>query len=139
MAQAVQLIEPVSHRVAVGYQGFSWTCLFFGPFPALFRGHFLGFVVMFAAAFITFGLSGLIFMFVYNSWHYNWLMAKGFRPAGVVQQQFAPQHIINVSVGNVGTADHSQNAYLQPSASTPYLDNPASPQLSNETTLLPKR
>lgn len=80
MAIATRLYNPNRMSNTVGYEGFSWTCLFFGPFPALFRGDLLGFLVMLAAAILTLGLSGLVFMFVYNRWHYTRLLAAGYVP-----------------------------------------------------------
>lgn len=65
---------------ATGFRGFSWTTLFFGFFPALFRGHVMAAVIMFAAAFVTFGIAWLIFPFIYNRWHFNWLSHAGFVP-----------------------------------------------------------
>jgi hypothetical protein len=104
------MIDPTTQRIAIGFKGFCWTCLFFGPLPALFRGHILGFLVMLAASVLTFYLSTLVFVFIYNSWHYNWLLGKGYRPAGMGYAM--PQNVVNVSVGNVGTADHSRHAYF---------------------------
>ena len=82
MAIATRLQNPATHANAVGYEGFSWTCLFFGPFPAIFRGDVVGFLAMALTAVCTIGLSGLVWIFVYNRWHYNRLLGKGFRPAG---------------------------------------------------------
>jgi hypothetical protein len=81
MAIATRMQNPSTLANSIGYEGFSWTCFFFGPFPPLFRGDFLGFLVMAASAAMTFGLSGLVWIFVYNRWHYNRLLAKGFVPA----------------------------------------------------------
>ena len=98
MAYPIQMIEPVTHRTAVGFKGISWTCLFFGPFPALFRGHFVGFLIMLATIIPTVGLASLVYMFVYNNWHYNWLTAKGFKPAGAIGMM-ANHNMINVNLG----------------------------------------
>ena len=35
---------------------------------------------MTVVALVSFGLSWLIFPFVYNGWHWNWLSHKGFVP-----------------------------------------------------------
>lgn len=100
MAYPIQMIEPVTHRTAVGFKGVSWTCLFFGPFPALFRGHFVGFLVVLLAVLCTFGFASIVFMFVYNNWHYNWLVSKSFKPAGAAMGMgmMANQNMINVHV-----------------------------------------
>lgn len=100
MAHPVQLIDPATGRTAMAFHGFSWTCFFFGPFPALFRGHVLGFLIMLVCAIPTFGLSGLVFSFIYNGMHRSWLMGKGFQAPGAAFG-FASQNVINVSVGNV--------------------------------------
>ncbi|MGF9699437.1 MULTISPECIES: DUF2628 domain-containing protein [Paenibacillus] len=69
--------------------GFSWTTLFFGFLPALFRGDLKWAVIMFliAAALgaFTFGIgawvSGIVFSFVYNKIYIKELLEKGYRPA----------------------------------------------------------
>ncbi|WP_334128951.1 hypothetical protein [Sneathiella sp.] len=81
MAYAIAMIEPELRKRAVAYAGISWTCLFFGPFPALYRGHILGFVGMTLMNIATLGLSMPVFIFVYNAWHYHSLLAQGYRPA----------------------------------------------------------
>ncbi|PHQ68632.1 MAG: hypothetical protein COB93_10190 [Sneathiella sp.] len=82
MAYAIQMIQPTTRRRTIGYTGVSWTCLFFGPLPALYRGHIFGFIGMTLINLATFGLSALVFIFVYNAWHYHSLLARGFSPAG---------------------------------------------------------
>ena len=43
MAQEIKMINPLSGGEVAGYKGFSWTTLFFGGLPALFRGHISAF------------------------------------------------------------------------------------------------
>jgi hypothetical protein len=81
MAYAIPMIEPQTRKRAVAYSGISWTCLFFGPFPALYRGHILGFVGMSLVNLATLGFSVPVFIFVYNAWHYHSLLAQGYRSA----------------------------------------------------------
>ncbi|MDR3191186.1 MAG: DUF2628 domain-containing protein [Lactobacillaceae bacterium] len=65
--------------------GFSWTTLFFGFFPALFRGDFTGALliflieVVFALPTWGFGFTvvGLIFSFFYNKLYINKLLRNG--------------------------------------------------------------
>lgn len=80
MAYAIAMIEPAERKRAIAYCGISWTCLFFGPFPALFRGHLFGFVGMMLIDIATLGLSLPVFSFIYNAWHYHSLLARGYRP-----------------------------------------------------------
>jgi hypothetical protein len=81
MAYAIPMIEPQTRKRAIAYSGISWTCLFFGPFPALYRGHILGFVGMSLVNLATLGFSMPVFIFIYNAWHYHSLLAQGYRPA----------------------------------------------------------
>ena len=46
--------------------GFSWTVLFFGGFVPLVRGDWGWFFIMLIAGIVTFGISGIIFAFIYN-------------------------------------------------------------------------
>ena len=70
-----------------GYYGFSWTTLFFGGFPALFRGDFITFLGLFAIAFIIglitagFGafLVVIFWAFMYNKYYTKKLIEKGYR------------------------------------------------------------
>ncbi len=63
--------------------GFSWTVLFFGFFPPLFRGDWKWAIIMFLLAMITMGLSGLVFMFIYNKLYIKDLVGSGFKVKSV--------------------------------------------------------
>lgn len=52
--------------------------MFFGFFPALFRKDWSGALIIFLLACVTFGLSGLVFMFTYNKWYLKGLVKEGF-------------------------------------------------------------
>lgn len=80
--------------------GFSWTTLFFGPFPALFRGDLLWAMIMAGVAVLTVGFAWLVWPFVYNGIHQRRLCDKGFRYQAHAQPAFA-QPSISVNVGTV--------------------------------------
>ncbi len=73
-------------QVKVGY---SWTTLFFGFLPALFRGDFKWFAIIalleiFCGSFtlgIGVGLITIIFSFIYNGLYIKDLLRQGYKPA----------------------------------------------------------
>ena len=63
--------------------GVSWTVLFFGFFPPLFRGDWKWAVIMFIIWMITLGLSNLVFMFIYNSSYIKDLIGSGYKAQSI--------------------------------------------------------
>ena len=59
--------------------GFSWTILFFGFFPPLFRGDFKWFFIMFFAGFFTAGIAWLVFPFIYNRLYFTSMIEGGYK------------------------------------------------------------
>ena len=59
--------------------GFSWTTLFFGMFPALFRGDFKWTLIMIAAGFFTVGLAFIVFGFIYNRLYITSMIESGYK------------------------------------------------------------
>lgn len=60
--------------------GFSFTTLFFGPIPMLFRGETGYFFLQLILAIVTMGLSHLFFIFAINGMCEKKLLQDGFRP-----------------------------------------------------------
>ena len=58
--------------------GFSWTVFFFSFFPPLFRGDFKWGIIILILQLITFGLSALVFMFIYNKLYIQSLLEQGY-------------------------------------------------------------
>jgi hypothetical protein len=71
--------NPHTGRVREAPVGFSWTTLFFGFFPALFRGHWGGFFIILLFSIFTAGLSSLFFMFIYNKMYIKHLVSEGYK------------------------------------------------------------
>jgi len=63
--------------------GFSWTVLFFSFFPPLFRGDWKWAFIMFVLSVLTWGVSGLVFMFIYNKLYIKDLISSGFKAKSV--------------------------------------------------------
>ena len=69
--------------------GFSWTTFFFGPFPALFRGDYKWALIILILGVITFSLSGLVFMFIYNKLYIKDLIWAGFKAKSIASGDMA--------------------------------------------------
>ena len=59
-------------------KGFSWTMFFFGVFVPLVRGDWFYFFITLILAPLTYGISWLIFPFIYNRLYLNRLLNKGY-------------------------------------------------------------
>lgn len=70
--------NPVTNQKAEAPVGFSWTMLFFGCFVPLFRGDWMWFVITLFIAFLTGGLSWLVFPFFYNDLYIKTLVRDGY-------------------------------------------------------------
>ena len=62
--------------------GFSWTCLFFGFFVPMIRGHWGAAFVWFLLVLITFGFANFVLIFIYNKQYLNYLIGNGFKVKG---------------------------------------------------------
>jgi hypothetical protein len=95
MATAIALRNPQTNLTATVYRGFSWTTLFFGPFPALFRGDFVTFALALVICFCTGGFAWLLIMFVwsfiYNGYHAKSLISKGYMVEAEVEAKKAAE------------------------------------------------
>ena len=71
--------------------GFSWTTLFFGGWPAIFRQDWLWGVLLILACLFTYGIAGVVCAFFYNKSYAKRLFEKGYRisviPMDVTEEQ----------------------------------------------------
>ena len=72
------LKQPSTGILKKGFYGFSWTTLFFGGFPAIFRGEILLGLVVIVVNILTCGIAGIIWAFVYNKKYTLGLLEKGY-------------------------------------------------------------
>ena len=60
--------------------GYSWTCLFFGPFVAMIRGMNAGYCIfLLILQIFTYGIAGIIEGFFINKRYARYLIEKGYR------------------------------------------------------------
>jgi hypothetical protein len=77
LQKKVRIIHTVSGIAKDGYIGFSWTYLLFGWFVPLIRGEIGIGVLHLVITFVSFGLSQLIFPFLYNRQYMNRMLTSG--------------------------------------------------------------
>lgn len=78
MATVVMMKHNQSGIVRKGYVGFSWTTLFFGGWPAIFRGDIGTGVLFILLQLLTCGVAGLIWAFLYNKSYTRKLLERGY-------------------------------------------------------------
>lgn len=75
--------HPITTEMKQAPVGFSWTTFFFGIFPALFRSDWKWAAIQLLCVFFTWGLSSIVFCFIYNSLHIKDLVNKGFQATSI--------------------------------------------------------
>ncbi len=78
MAHVVMLKHPKTGIMKKGFFGFSWTTLFFGGFPAIFRGDLVIGLVFIVLQLLTWGFAGLVWAFIYNKSYTTKLIEQGY-------------------------------------------------------------
>ena len=97
MANKISMKNPGTGLVKDGFYGFSWTTLFFGGFPAFFRGDILIGVAVIILNFVTFYLAGVIWAFLYNKNYTSRLLEKGFIFEGSPEQITAAKASLGIA------------------------------------------
>ncbi len=106
MAHKVALKNPTNGLTTTGFYGFSWTTLFFGFFPAIFRKDFLtfglGLVIYVLLAVVTVGIGSLVasiaWAFMYNKYYTRKLITQGYRFADSDEVNKAAAQALGVSL-----------------------------------------
>ncbi|WIM05056.1 MAG: hypothetical protein OHM77_10160 [Candidatus Nitricoxidivorans perseverans] len=79
----IYLENPKTGQLREAPVGFSWTTLFFGPIPMLFRSHWKWAAIFTILAIITMGLSNIVFAFLINKLCIKDLIGDGFKAKSV--------------------------------------------------------
>jgi hypothetical protein len=110
MATKIAMKHKDSGVMKEGFYGFSWTTLFFGFFPALFRGDFItfigGFVISVIIGIFTLGIGtlfiGIAWGFMYNKYYTRKLLERGYAFAGTESENTSAAAAIGISVPATG-------------------------------------
>ena len=82
MATGIIIKHKYSGMMKNGAYGFSWIYLFFGWFVPMFRGELSVAALHFLFCFLTFGLTHLIFSFIYNKQYMTRMLQNEWELAG---------------------------------------------------------
>jgi CHASE2 domain-containing sensor protein len=77
LQKEVRIIHSVSGIAKSGYIGFSWTYLLCGWFVPVIRGELGLGILHLVITFVSFGLSQLVFPFLYNRQYMNRMLTTG--------------------------------------------------------------
>lgn len=125
----ISLVNPVTNQIKRAKIGFSWTTFFFGFWPALFRGDWLWFIIMFVTETMlgyrtyAFGslIVGIVFAFIYNKLYINGLLNKGWVAADAYSNNNPAQ-----------TQSSNDDNYQSTSTSTDNQSDDSNSSLDNE-------
>ena len=113
MANPVSLINKSTNEIRKSATGFSFTMLFWGFFPPLFRSDrkwaIIVFIVNLASNAVIPGavfITGIIFGVTYNKTHLNELMNQGFVPQG--DKAFIDTVYLYAGRQNTGNSEEEQ-------------------------------
>lgn len=126
VATPVKLRHKETGAGKIGSVGYSWTTLFFGPFPALFRGEYLVFLTYVAVAVaivialpetgpVLCLLISLVWSFNFNPWHLRRLIERGYVLADTAETNRQAAMTVDMSPAAMGarfmTPDLTTDAY----------------------------
>ena len=79
----ITLENPRTGHIRQAPVGFSWTVLLFGFFPPLFRSDWKWGLIFALLTILTWGISNILFAFLYNKLYLKDLIRSGFRVKSV--------------------------------------------------------
>ena len=111
MATRIALTHKETGIMKDGFYGFSWTTLFFGFFPALFRGDFItflgGFVIMVIVGAATAGVGAVIiaiaWAFMYNKYYTRKLLERGYKFASTEAENARAASVLGIVMPQLST------------------------------------
>jgi Short C-terminal domain len=100
---AGRAFHPVNKSHELIFEGFSWPCLLFGCFWFIYKGMWGWGIISFALAWITFGLSWLVFPFFANEQYAKSLLKKGYLNEAQVKERERHTQQVGVPAATAAT------------------------------------
>jgi hypothetical protein len=83
VSNEVYFVHPKKGVRVTAPVGYSWTTLFFGPFPMMFRKKILWFFGILLLSYFTLGIANIVLGFFINKFYIKSLISDGFEIEGV--------------------------------------------------------
>ena len=80
--------------------GFSWTTFFLSFWVPLTRGDWMWAIIMLVAVFITFGIAGILFAFIYNRLYIEGLLKQGYSVKSFTGERKEIEASAQIKLGN---------------------------------------
>ena len=80
--------------------GFSWTTFFLSFWVPLTRGDWMWAIIMLVAVFITFGIAGILFAFIYNRLYIEGLLKQGYSVKSFTGEKKEIEASAQIKLGN---------------------------------------
>lgn len=79
----IHFVHPLTGQLRTAPVGFSWTVLFFGGWPMVFRGDWKQLLITLLLTPVTLGIYWIYLWFNYNKMYIKKLVSDGFKAKGV--------------------------------------------------------
>ena len=97
MATVIMMKNPQTGIIKKGLYGFSWTTFFFTGIPAICRGDLITGICLIIASFLTAGIAGIVWAFIYNKKYTLKLVEEGYVFIGNEDENKKAQHALCIS------------------------------------------
>jgi hypothetical protein len=108
--------------------GFSWTTFFLSFWVPLTRGDWMWAIIMLVAVFITFGIAGILFAFIYNRLYIEGLLKQGYSVKSFTGDRKEIEASAQIKLGN----SSSENSPSKTSSSNSNISTASIPRSSEK-------
>jgi|TARA_B110000261_G_C13070437_1_gene351922 hypothetical protein len=108
--------------------GFSWTTFFLSFWVPLTRGDWMWAIIMLVAVFITFGIAGILFAFIYNRLYIEGLLKQGYSVKSFTGDRKEIEASAQIKLGN----SSSENSPSKTSSSNSNISTASRPRSSEK-------